>query len=124
MAIRDKMRKNATPLLQPGEKVQAVFGAQTNRHTLALIPAIFLALNSYRVVVVTDRRILVCRSGRFSTTPVKEVLHELPRRTMIGTPDGLWWRTESLGEPLYIGVRFHNDIELADGKRHTRPPGS
>lgn len=120
MAIRDKMHKNAAPFLQPGEKIQVVFGAQTHSQYLVLIPVIFLALNSYRVVLVTDRRILVCRSGKFTTTPVKQVLSELPRKTRIGIPSGLWWRTENLGGPLYISSRFHKDIEQADKKRHTR----
>jgi hypothetical protein len=121
MAIRDKMRKNAAPFLEPGEKIQVIFGAQTHDPYLGLIFAIFLFLNTYRVVVVTDRRILVCRSGKLTPTPAKEVLSELPRNTRIGTPSGrLWWRTEGLGEPLYIGRRYHKDVEQADKKRHTR----
>jgi hypothetical protein len=76
---------------------------------------ILLLVNSYRVVVVTDRRILVCRSGRFSTTPVNEVLRELPRSTRIGPPSGLWWKSESLGERLYVHKRFHKDVNAADG---------
>jgi hypothetical protein len=115
VAIRDKMRAKAAHVLQPGETIQEVFGAQTHSAYLYLISAwILLILNSYRVVVVTDRRILVCRSGRLTTTPVKEVLRELPRSTRIGAPNGLWWRTESLGERLYIHKRFHKDVNAAD----------
>lgn len=116
MAIRDKMTANAAPHLQPGETVQAVFGAQTHSQYLFLISVfILLLLNSYRVVVVTDRRILVCRSGRLSTAAVNEVLRELPRSTRIGPPSGLWWKSESLGERLYVHKRFHKDVNAADG---------
>jgi hypothetical protein len=115
MAIRDKMSANAAPHLQPGETVQAVFGAQTHSQYFFLISAFVLLLfNSYRVVVATDRRILVCRSGRLSTTAVNEVLRELPRSTRIGPPSGLWWKTESLGERLYVHKRFHKDVNAAD----------
>ena len=115
MAIRDKMRANAEPFLQPGETVQAVFGAQTTSQWFALISYwIIIIRNSYRVIVVTDRRILVGRSGRFTTTPIKEVLAEVPRSTRIGPPSGLWYKTNALGETLYIAKRFHKDVEAAD----------
>jgi hypothetical protein len=115
MAIRDQMAANAAPLLQPGETIQAIFGAQTTSQYLSLISYwIIVIKNSYRVVVVTDRRVLVCRAGRFRTTPVNEVLAELPRSTTIGEPHGLWWRCESLGEKLYVHKRFHNDVRTAD----------
>ena len=115
MAIRDTMRSNAAPLLQEGESVQSIFGAQTTSQWWALLSYwIIIIKNSYRVVVVTDRRILVCRSGRFRTTPVNGVVGEFPRNTRIGPPSGLWYRCESLGERLYINKRFHKDIEAAD----------
>src|SRR5438128_70490 len=102
MAIRDKMRANAAPFLQPGETIQAVFGAQTTSQYFALISYwIIIFSNAYRVVVVTDRRILVCKSGRVTVTPIKEVLREVPRNTKIGPASGLWYRTEALGERLY-----------------------
>jgi hypothetical protein len=116
VAIRDKLRANAAPLLQPGETIQAVFCGQTTSQYFFLISIwILLLSNAYRVVVVTDRRILVCRSGRLRMTPVKEVLRELPRNTRIGPPSGLWWRCESLGEKLYVHKRFHKDVNAADG---------
>jgi hypothetical protein len=49
-----------------------------------------------------------------STTPVKEILRELPRSTRIGAPSGLWWRNEALGEKLYIHKRYHKDVVEAD----------
>lgn len=115
MALRDKLRSNAAHLLQPGENIQAVFCAQTTSQYFALISWwIIILSNAYRVVVVTDRRILVCKSGRLSMTPVKEVVRELPRGTRIGPPSGLWWRCESLGERLYVHMRFHKDVAAAD----------
>jgi hypothetical protein len=115
MAIRDKMRANAAHVLRDGESVQAVFGAQTtSQYWMLLSYWIIVIKNSYRVVVVTDQRILVCRSGRFRTTPVVEVLAERPRGAMIGPASGLWWRCETLGERLYIHKRFHKDVAAAD----------
>jgi hypothetical protein len=115
MAIRDKIRKNAEPHLQPGETVQVVFAAQTTSQWFALISYwIIIFKNSYRVVVVTDRRILVCRSGRLTTTPIKAVLSEWPRATKIGPASGLWYKCDSLGERLYIHKRFHKDVAAAD----------
>jgi Bacterial PH domain len=115
MAIRDQVRANAAHILQPGETVQAVFCAQTTSQYYALLSTLIIVLSdAYRVVVVTDKRILVCRSGRFRMTPVKHVIKELPRNTRIGPPRGLWWRCETLGEPIYVHMRFHKDVAAAD----------
>src|SRR4029077_15113129 len=111
MAIRDQLRANAAHLLQPGETVQAVFCAQTTSGDYALLSTLIIILSdAYRVGVVTDKRILVCRSGRFRMTPLKDLIRELPRHTRLGPPSGLWWRCETLGELLYIHKRFHKDV--------------
>ena len=109
------MRANAEHLLQPGENIQAVFGAQTRSQWFALISIWIIAFsNAYRVIVVTDRRILVTKSGRFSMTPVKEVVREIPRGVRIGPASGLWYKSETLGEKLYIHKRYHKDVAAAD----------
>jgi len=109
------MRANAQSVLQPGEPIQAVFGAQsTSPYWVFLSYWILIFANSYRVVVVTPQRIMVCRSGRFTTATIKEVIRELPRSTKIGPASGLWYKTEALGERLYIHKRFHKDVEAAD----------
>ena len=115
MAIRDQVRANAAHLLQPGETIQAVFCTQTTSQYYALLLTLIIILSdAYRVVVVTDKRILVCRSGRFRMSPVKRVIRELSRNTRIGPPRGLWWRCETLGEPVYVHKRFHKDVTTAD----------
>ena len=125
MAIRDKFRDNAQPYLDSGESIQAVIGAQTTSQWFALISYwIILFTNAYRVIVVTDRRILICQAGRLSMTKIKGVIRELPRATTIGPPSGLWYRTDHLGERLYINKRFHKDINEADAAIAATPPPS
>jgi hypothetical protein len=115
MAIREKLKANAAHLLQPGEEIQAVIPAQTISQYFVLISYwIILASNALSVIVVTDRRILLCRSGRVRMTLVGEVVAELPRQTAIGPADGLWYRTEALGQRLFINRRFHKDVAAAD----------
>jgi hypothetical protein len=115
MAIRDKIRANAQPFLQAGEEIQAVIPAQTTSQYFVLISYwIIIFSNAYRIIVVTNQRILLFHSGRFRITPVGELIRELPRQTTIGPAHGLWYRTEALGERLYINRRFHKDIATAD----------
>ncbi len=115
MTIRDKMRDSATPHLQPGETIQAVLGAQAVSPYWALITYWYvLVKNASRVVVATDKRILVCQSGRMSVTVCKTVLREVPRATRIGPAHGLWHKTDALGEMLWIHKRFHKDVAAAD----------
>ncbi len=110
------MRANAGPLLEDGEVIEQVFGAQPMSQYWVLVSLWILVLrNRYRVVIVTDRRIVVARSGRFTQTPIAGVLRVLPRSTRIGPATGLWFRTESLGERLYIHRRWHKDVAAADG---------
>jgi hypothetical protein len=115
MAIRDKYRANAQHLLQPGEEVQAVFGAQTRSGWIAAVSTILVFLIKYRAVVVTDRRIVVAESSRWKPTAVDTVVAELPRNTLIGPAHGIWYETAALGpQPLYVHKRFHADIAAAD----------
>ena len=127
MAIRDSMRTNAAAVLKPGETVQAVISAQTINPLLyipmvlmAVIPAILIILiaEPFRVIVVTDRRILVCRSGKLRSSAVRDVVTQAQRRTEIGPPRGLQFKCRSLGEePLYIPRRFFPDVREADLRR-------
>lgn len=116
MAIRDKIVANAQPHLQPGERVQAVFSAQTTSQFLILAGVIpFLLVNKYRTVVATDRRILVFNSGKLSSTKAKTIVGELPRDVMFGPPTGTIWHPVDInGERLRIHRRFHKDVEAMD----------
>ncbi len=89
--------------------------AQTKNGWLSLISVWIILLSAgYRIIVVTDRRIIVCKSGRLKVTGFKEVLAELPRSTKLGPPSGIWYRCNTLNEPIYFHKRFHKDIESAD----------
>lgn len=115
LAIRDKIAANAQPFLEPGEQIQAAFAAQTFSQYWALLSwLIVLFKNSYRCVVVTDRRIAVFNTGKWAMGTPKTLLRSLPRATRIGPASGLWWRSDTLGERLYIHKRFHKDIAAAD----------
>jgi hypothetical protein len=121
MAIRDKMRNNAAHLLERGETIQQVFPAQTMSQYWAIVSHWVMVFKvGFRVVVVTDRRIMVCQAGRFAPTKVNGVVNELPRHIMIGPARGLWYRFEILGERLYVHKRFHKDIAQADAARLSR----
>lgn len=70
LALRDKIRAKAAPLLQPDEAIQAVIPAQTvTQHFLFISVLIIATRNAQRVIIVTDRRILLCRSGRIRQRP-------------------------------------------------------
>ncbi len=117
MAIRDRIIENARPWLEPGEVPQAAFAGQTFNGWWALLSIwIVIFKNVYRSVVVTDRRIIVFNTGRWTMTKAKDVHTVLDRNTVLGEPSGLWWQTDSLGEKLYVHRRFHEDIARADAR--------
>lgn len=116
MAIRDVMRDSATPFLQPGETVQAVFGTQTANQNLAALAGafVFLGLHRYRIAAATDRRILVLDAGKVSMKKARGLLAALPRSTRLGPTEGIWHVIDVNGEKLRVHRRFFRDIERAD----------
>jgi hypothetical protein len=118
VAIRDRIRENAQPLLEPGEQIQAVIPAQSKSGWLGALGFIWLIFaNRFRPIVVTDRRIAITDSGKWAQSKPTSIVTSLPRNTQIGPPSGIWWKSSSLGQPLYIHRRFHKDVELADSLR-------
>jgi hypothetical protein len=116
VALRDAMRDSATPYLQPGETVQAVFGAQTASQWLAALTGVFvfLGFNRYRIFVVTQQRILVLDAGKSSMKKARGVVMELPRSTRLGPATGLWYVIPAGQEKLRVHRRFFKDIEASD----------
>jgi hypothetical protein len=108
MALRDKLAERVRPMLEPGEQVQEVFITQTGPS-----PYIFFAVKR-RIIVVTDRAIVVVRAGTFTGTSAKEVIGRLPRVTRLGPVSGLWAKITLNGETNWVHKRFHGDITRAD----------
>jgi hypothetical protein len=116
LALRDSMRDSAAQYLQPGETVQAVFGAQTASQWLAALTGIFvfLGLNRYRIFVVTPRRIVVLDAGKVSMKKARGFVAELPRSTRLGPGAGLWHVIPAGDEKLRVHRRFFKDLDTAD----------
>ena len=78
-------------------------------------PILSLIVNSYSPVLVTDRRILLLDSGKWSLGKPKSITAEFPRQIKLGPPSGLWWKCTALGDSkVYVHKRFHKDVEAAD----------
>ena len=115
MALRDSMADSATQFLRPGERIQAVIGAQTASQWVAALTGflVFLGLNHYRILVVTPARILVLDAGKTSMKKARGVVMELPRSTRLGPGTGIWHRIPAGQENLRVHRRFFKDIEAA-----------
>lgn len=117
MALRDKIRRNAQPYLEPGETVQAVFSAQTGPNPyLSFLTYLFLFWVRLYIVVVTDRRILVIRSSFWQPSAARSGEAVLPRDTRLGPVSGLWGKLnhDLNGKDVWVHKRFHKDVEAAD----------
>lgn len=122
MALRDKMRDSAQPFLGPGEQIQQVIGAQTASQYLAALAGVlfFLGLNRYRILAVTQHRIVVLDTGVMSMKKAKGVVSEVPRTTRLGPGSGVWHVIPINGEKLRVHRRFFKDLQAADGALTTR----
>jgi hypothetical protein len=116
MALRDSMRQSAAPYLQPGEPVQAVFGAQTHSQWLAPLTGfiVFRFINRYRIGVVTPGRILILDAGGSSMKKAQGVVTELPRSTRLGPGQGAWHVIGAGTGKLRVHRRFYKDLAAAD----------
>ncbi len=121
MNIREKLAARSQPFLQPGEEIRQVFLAQTlSQYLVALLPILFYT-GIHRIVVVTDRGVLVLRARNWwPYLPAgNEPLARLPRETRFGDLDGVLWGRVTVAErPLRIARRFHADVAEADRERH------
>jgi hypothetical protein len=111
------MRQSAAPYLQPGEEIQAIFAGQTRSpFVLPLVGSIImLIVNRYRIIAVTDQRILVLDSGRWSMRKARAIVTELPRSTRLGPASRVWHKLDTGTGNLYVHRRFFRDIDAADG---------
>jgi hypothetical protein len=124
MALREKLTERAQPWLEDGEQVEGVFLAQTGPtpYLTGFLGVLgMLAFVKRRIVVVTDRAIVVLKAGSLSGTNAKEVVARLPRQTPIGPTSGLWSKIELGDESMWVNRRFQKDVEAAD-VRLTQPP--
>ncbi|MFI9829513.1 hypothetical protein ACIHIX_17700 [Streptomyces sp. NPDC051913] len=67
------------------------------------------AFTSRRVVLVTDRAVVVLQYGRFGAVKPTRVLARLPLGTEIGPLSGTWARIELAGEPLWVHRQWQGD---------------
>jgi hypothetical protein len=115
MGIRDKIRKHVQPHLEPGETIQAVFAAQTGPSPyFAFLTYLIFFWTKYFVIAVTDKRILVFRSGMWRPSAAKQVTATLPRNTPLGPTSGLWSRLDLGGTRYWVHMRFKKDVEAAN----------
>src|ERR1700722_2584327 len=116
MAVRDVMRASAAQFVEPGETIEQVFGAQTaSPLTAPLIGSLIaLIINRYRIVVVTDRRILVLNAGKWTQRTARAVVSELPRATRLGPTSGLWFKIDTPAGKIPARRYFYKDVNAAD----------
>ncbi len=71
-----------------------------------------------RIVVVTDRRVLVWATNGQRNAPQPEFLRELPRGTMTGPTSGNFWHSfNTLCERLYLPLPFGRGAAAKIGAR-------
>lgn len=115
MSVQDAWRVDAAAHLRPGETIQAVIPGQASFGHPVLIASLYgMWRRTSRLVVASDQRILIFR--RTASGALAELLAERPREIAIGPPHALFvfYRTNVLGERLYIHRRWFKDVRAAD----------
>lgn len=118
MAIR------AQQFVEPGERIERVVMARTGPSPWwsGIIGIGFLlGMTKYRLLVVTDRNVIVLSAGGLNGTLPKGMIRRLRRPTNFGPTSGLWAKVEVANEDLWVHKRFQSGLALAD--HSPDPPG-
>jgi hypothetical protein len=114
MALRDKLRERAQPFLEPGEQIQAVFLGQTGPTPWlagAFGAIIYMFIAKYRVIVVTDRGILLLKAGAWTPSKPKELVKRAPRQGLGPFDAKVWGKVMIDGERHWVHRRFKEDVD-------------
>ena len=95
------MRSQAAAYLEPGETIEAAFGALVTKFIDA-------------VVVATDRRIIVFDATQWILVNIKGIRKELPRDTRFGRPHGIFYPVPMVGPSEVVIRKFFKDVIAAD----------
>jgi hypothetical protein len=131
----ERIIQDAQPLLEPGESVAHVIrGLEGPNRYIAMGIAlavglgisyfigllgivfmwlVFTRLYSRRVILATDRNLVILGCGRWRFTP-KVLLDRLDIETRIGPLKGLWMQSRLPGRRIYIVARSAREVVAAD----------
>jgi hypothetical protein len=132
---RERIIETAQPLLEPGEAVAHVARALEGPNRWVAMGAalavgvglsffvgllailgmwlVFTRLYARRVLLATDRDLVIMGCGRWRFTP-KVVLDRFDLETRIGPLKGLWLETRLGGRRLYVVARSATEVARAD----------
>jgi hypothetical protein len=124
MAIRDKLAQRVQSYLEPGERIQSIFMAQSGPSPYWAFLSIWIMMftNGYAIVVATDRAYIVLQAGRFTPSKPKALRVRGPRNVWLGAPTGLWGQI-NLDQRYWVHKRFHKDVVAADQALQAMYPG-
>jgi hypothetical protein len=113
-ALGENRRAQAQALLEPGEKIQALFGAQIGANPAFGLISIFIVMFNRHVIIVATDRAVVIMSARQRTVPTA-VTARLPRQTILGpVGTGLWSKLNLPDMRAYVQRGSYAQVEAAD----------
>jgi len=123
MSLIDKVRVRSQALLEPGEIIEYVLPAEGGWRppsTAVVLGAVLglvsfpvvIALHRPRVIVATDRAIVILKTDWWVGTKPKSVLQRLPRNAPILIGRGQIFRKVLIGDTkLYVHRRRFKDLD-------------
>jgi hypothetical protein len=122
--MEDRLVASARRFVPDDESVQTVIPATSRRplwrghRALAVLQ---LVGHPNLAIVVTDRRLLLCKRGVLRPGRVTAVRRELPRTTMIGHDDTDVFVSRTLGQRVFVAREWSEAVLRADAWGHQPP---
>lgn len=117
MGLQDTLARRVQGFVEPGERIEQVVMARTGPSPWwsgILGIGFLLGMTQYRLLVVTDRNVLVLSAGGLNGTVPKEMIRRLRRPTTVGPMSGLWAKVRIANEDLWVHKRFQAGLTRAD----------
>jgi hypothetical protein len=128
-----KVRDRVRALVDDGEVVQAAFPAHIGPTPWlggAIGAVVYAFVAKFRIIVATDRSIIVMRASWYRPKTPQEVLERLPRDTRLGPFEGkVWGKVHVAGERHWVHRLYRSEVTAADAALPADPtarahPGS
>lgn len=117
MSLRERLTEGTTPHLESGEAIKHIFVCQTGPSPYWSLLTYLMAFSvKVHIFAVTDRSIVILRTGMFAQSKPKHIEKRFPRETRLGPVSGLWGKIELDGEKYWVHKRFHKDVDAADAE--------
>lgn len=122
--MASELIERVRPFLEPGEQAGYAFSGETGvKPSWRWFSFWLIVANRPRIIVVTDRRIIVLAGGqlRWNRTKPKKMLASVPRETRLEHGQKHWSKVAVAGQKIWLGRNCYALLDRANADAYPIP---